>query len=762
MAITGTQGEFLSFQVSGAGAIRSVAYGSGVVSGEDLHRYQNAIDAKVPVDATYGNVVFRWSDEIAVFEARGTGLHETGAYAALESTVAGLTYDVVHSGIASYSGAVEASGICPLYAVGITPALASGALNDAWSSGVCGNPIDGFTETGYYQTSETRLSTPTQIVQTYGAYGSHYDIWVATAVVEYTGGFGNKIASVVCTGIHTGRQVVHGEQFVPKPIVSTASSWIGTHGDSVSLVGYGFHGLTGISIGSQPCSFLYSGAQLASFTVPSGQLDDYINFYGQYGVEGTSYQKFVSSSVTAGPAANLNMSFNGGQLYYANKTVTNDPLCVFGKNFSGLTSLSVNTPSNNSIDILSASTYANTFIRVPITGLTEEGLYDLSASNSINSITASGIFYIRDAPTSSYSAVPVFSKNISYMNEHTSEADLTQNLEGIDFDFVLAHSFPYVGDGLGAEEIGVNFESDHITSGNVYYRLLKATSLQNVINKYTIIGKGVTENIATDNASSLWGSGRYTVDEFDYAWNEHSPYLNSLVCNIISSGSSSSVENPTFSKTGLMTGNFSSAPWDDPKIINLRDLALSDFYSYESNLTCSLAGSGISSGIVGTAMGSGVTINTTGLSSGQNDADLQSIIDNQYPGYSITSKIVTTSGLDEDKLMISGVSFPYPSTELSNTSSSTWWYLLNSGVSEWYPDGYLGGDSLTSGFAMVTGLPIATGFLVTTGKDSASAVQNLEAEVTNNYLNCTTGNYTLTLSGHLINITRTGYFYGHC
>tara|TARA_B100000614_G_C14407207_1_gene436244 strand:- start:44 stop:745 length:702 start_codon:yes stop_codon:yes gene_type:complete len=227
-------------------------------------------------------------------------------------------------------------------------------------------------------------------------------------------------------------------------------------------------------------------------------------------------------------------------------------------------------------------------------------------------------------------------------------------------------------------------------------------------------------------------------------------------------------ENNSFTSAGTYTGEVVGNPLLLPLITQLRNNNLASYSGYiaTTNLSCQALDGGVTSGIIGsTSSGEAVTVSFSGYAAADNIAAINAMLDSTgaYSGYNLISTSTGIIDNFESYSFSSGISFPFPSVELTNLSFGNTWHAIHySGMQQLYPAGWNGEHSLTSGFAIVTGSPTDSTTLTFSGQ-TVSAVNNLiSGEINDNRSYCTTGDPSYFNTGEIVNLYETGYFYGYC
>ena len=100
--------------------------------------------------------------------------------------------------------------------------------------------------------------------------------------------------------------------------------------------------------------------------------------------------------------------------------------------------------------------------------------------------------------------------------------------------------------------------------------------------------------------------------------------------------------------------------------------------------------------------------------------------------------------------------------DLNNTNHQIWHSVHYSGMQELYPGGWNGEHSLTSGYTVFTGALGSPTTLTFSGKSVSNVNSLISGEIQDNRYYCSTGDPSHFATGEIVNLYRTGYFWGYC
>jgi len=751
MPVSGNIGDTIQFQVTGANSVTGVKFGDGQANFSKIS--QTVLDAVVPQTASYGKVTFQKQNDIETFDITATGNGEAGAYDALSGVINtsgffGTALSGCATGAVTFTDYNSASGVCVITATGNSLAQASGIVTSGHESGYCGGPT-GFT-IGEYTVSQTRLGSVTA-----SALGGS-DNFVAFATVEYTGNLNVKQASVTVTCNESGIQSQTTENFVPISRINSFTA-VNSGGGDIQILGNALSSVSGIRLGTG-INLNFTGASntLINASIPVGNYEDFLYFDLYSGLLEISDTKYFTSGEVSGSDQTQQLFLFPNQKYTKNKGAT-DNIAIRGSGLSDLDSFKF--VSKHAVEVFPVSfTGTSGQVITPVTGL-ETGLHDVVASKSGVSVTGENFVQILDNISHSFDYETFITSGIKYLGE-LSSGGFSSLLNTKNYQLLTT------GD---ADRICLEFSGGNITAGGVAFDLTKDSNItQTVQSEYTIKGFGLSQSAATTNAYNKFNSGIYTQGLYG-AYNPSTSYkVGPRVCNIISEVTGLITENNSFTSAGTYTGEVVGNPLLLPLITQLRNNNLASYSGYiaTTDLSCQALDGGVTSGVIGsTSSGEAVTVSSSGYVAADNTAAINAMLDSTgaYSGYNLIS--TSTGIIDnlESYSFSSGISFPFPSSELTNLSFGNTWYAIHySGMQQLYPAGWNGEHSLTSGFAIVTGSPTDSTSLTFSGQ-TVSAVNNLiSGEINDNRSYCTTGDPSYFNTGEIVNLTETGYFYGYC
>ena len=751
MAVSGNIGDSIRFEITDATSVTGVRFGSGQANFNKVS--QSVIDALVPQTATYDKVVFQKENSVEVFDITATGDGNDDAYNNLSGIIntSGF-FDTALSGCATgavtFSDVNSASGVCVITATGSSLAQASGLVVSGHESGYCGGPT-GFT-TGDYVVSETRLGDVTA-----SALGGS-DNFVAFATVEYTGDLNVKQAAVTVTCNESGIQTETTDKFVPVSRINNFTI-VPSGGGTITIFGNAFTSVTGVRLGSGiNLSFTNTNTGISA-TVPTGEYDDFIHLDLRSGLSAISDSKYVTSGQISGSDKSQDFFVFPSQKIVANLGST-DNVIINGSGLNNLNSIIYRSKTNVEVTPSSFTSTSGQAI-VSISGLAT-GIHDVIVTKSGVSFTGSNFVEIQDSVSHGYAFENHVSSGFRYVQEKPTSEELATALSGESFEFSTTEE---------SDRVQVTFSGGVITGGNVTFNLSKKSIVsKNVTNEYTVKGFGLSASDSETEAFNKFNSGIYSEDQYGDYSSEFSYSLDSRVCSITGESTNTTNQESTFTSTGTYTGQVAGDPLSLPLIAALRSANQTSYESYTGtqNLGCSVISStGVTSGVIGSAStGEAVNISATSFDPAQNLASINSQISNTgvYSGYVLLSTSTGISDNFESVSYSSGISFPFATSQLEDTTSQIWHNVFNSGIDLLYPSGWTGQHSLTSGFAVITGSATGSSTLTFSGKSIDAVNSLISGEIQNNRKYCTTGDPAYFNTGEIVNLTETGYFYGYC
>ena len=752
MPTSGNINESVQFHVGGAGSITGVNFGEGLANFSIINT--GIIEASVPQTASYGKVVFGKQNITEIFNVTATGNGDSAAYTALTGQINSLGYYVSASGcstgVTTFTENNSASGVCVISATGSSVSSASGVMVSAHGSGFCGGPT-GFS-TGSYTVSQTRLSGIS--VNQLGVDNNY----VALGLVEYTGNLGVKKAAVTVTCETSGRTSQTDYNFVP---VSRINSFtvVPSGGGLITLSGNCFTSVTGVNLGAGQ-SLAFGGVSNTEISgqVPTGEFNDKIYLYLYSGLTVVSSQNYVTSGVVSGIDKSQTLSILPNQNLVANRGLVGS-IIVNGSGMNNLTGVKFVSAQDVEINV-SNFTGTSGQVTASINGLAT-GFHDIVLSKTGASATGENIVQILDSGSFSYSYETVLSSGFNYIGEQSSSSGLASILNS------TTYAFEHAGE---ADRISVEFSGESINAGNITFSLNKKSSITKTVqSNYTIKANASASGASVTAAYDKFNSGIYTTSLYG-AYDPSSSYeINDRVCDVNSESTSLNSVSTNFTSTGVHTGTVSGNPELSLALIGLlRNNDVSQYTTYvgQQSLSCVVNQStGITSGVVGmTATGSGINISASGFSTSSNTVAINDMISSTgaYSGYVLISTSTGISDNFESYIYQSGITFPHSSSDLNNTNSQIWHNVFGSGIAILYPGGYAGEHGLTSGFAIITGSATGTTQLSFSGQSVSSVNNSISGEITNNRSQCTTGDPSHFVTGEVVNLYQTGYFYGYC
>ena len=730
--ISGHIGESISFNVQNAGSVTGVFFGNGEGSFDITNNYY--VKARVPDNANWDYVYFHKQDGTAAYTYEGTGYKQTGALEDLTSElVLSGALGVCTSGSVGYSNLYEASGICILSATGDTQTGASGKLYSAYGSGLCGNDTDGYTNRGY-SASSTRLSN-------FSTFQSPAGDWLALGEAQDTGDFVYQKAStqVLCPAPRVEQT---SYKFVPIPKFIYFTPLEAVENSGVGILGQAFVGITGATIsGVNINSFQIIDNSTISGTIPAGNFDNKIVLYAKSGVTVESdlaFKTFYGTSLqTVEPEA---LSLFTTQIERV-RGFTGTGV-MYGRNISGLTTGYLLDEDADKIDLLSDSnfSYSSESLQVPLSGL-GEGVYDIFIQNPSGVATVFNCISIKDGPSITNSYASFYeSALINVPDEFNSALEASANLAGAEWTFDLSKD---------ADKICLLFNNTSIVEGNTKLKLERVLGEDYSSDRtYTFQGLGGSEETSRTAALAQYAG------------------LNQSVCKITSSGVEQNITYPTFVNSTLVTGSLTGIMEDHPTVVGLRNQSLQGFDAHADNnphLSCGISGYIYTSGVVESTGYAEVYLSHASYSTGTNATNILQQL-TAYPDYEIISWEHTGIDLREPHFYASGISWPYPSNLISDTSSEPWENILHSGL------GVLSSDdgglaNLSSGYNPVDSeTTTSTGSFVVTGATLTNAYGLIDDIQLTGFSRCETGNLNVSKLLIIEPSARayTGYFWGYC
>ena len=748
-AISGNIGQIVPFNVTQAGAITGVYFGSGLSQNAKAQSNNTTILAKVPEDANWDYVTFKKTPETRTHNIDATGYKQTGAFSNLNAEVVASGFsNSCTSGAVSYSNAVSAVTICNLNATGSSEALASGRLYDAYVSGLCGD--DGsYTDSGYTSAS-TRVSD-------YAAFEDDSGDWLAIGTIEDTGNFTNQKASVAVT-CSTPRSEATSYKFVPIPLITSFSPAEGEQGDPLNIYGYALHDVSNISINDSGVTFQRVSNTRLSGSVPAGVFNHKVKVVGPSGVTSESVENYKSLSNIAPSAATLSLSILPNQFLVRKKGST-ESMSVIGSNITGLSSATLTDQGGTSVNLLSDSSFShtNTVLSIPASGL-NQGVYDLSIQGTRGSASASDIISIIDSPVINQSTVPIFSSVL--INEPTTY-DTQDALETAKYNSQYSFTTTEKPD-----KICLSMRNSGITSGSTTFKLgYEYDNSFNSTDYYYIKATGQTIVKSAKLADSMFNSGIYTTDEYGDSYDAFSYALQPCLCTITNSGNTYISSTSSFYRSGMMTGLIAGETGNHPSIVPIKDLCISDFNAYANErpyLSCAQSGFLYSTEVLSSSSFPTIYLSGTGYSNAISSGSVTQQL-NSHPGYIITNWNHGYVNIREANTYKSGINYPYPTASFADYTLPAWENIRLSGMNDLYPNGYPGGDNLTTSYAHTNSNNYQFNNKISgVAGTEAQAILQIESQKDTSYSQCLTGNYVLSSTTINTTLNLTGTTYGYC
>ena len=474
---------------------------------------------------------------------------------------------------------------------------------------------------------------------------------------------------------------------------------------------------------------------------------------------------FIMSTGTAGiftianrQTANFSDTITQFQINQQDTNFYTDNVIINGSGLNNLNSIIYRSKTNVEVTPSSFTSTSGQAI-VSISGLAT-GIHDVIVTKSGVSFTGSNFVEIQDSVSHGYAFENHVSSGFRYVQEKPTSEELATALSGESFEFSTTEE---------SDRVQVTFSGGVITGGNVTFNLSKKSIVsKNVTNEYTVKGFGLNASDSETEAFNKFNSGIYSEDQYGDYSSEFSYSLDSRVCSITGESTNTTNQESTFTSTGTYTGQVAGDPLSLPLIAALRSANQASYESYTGtqNLGCSVISStGVTSGVIGSAStGEAVSISATSFDPAQNLASINSQISNTgvYSGYVLLSTSTGISDNFESVSYSSGISFPFATSQLEDTTSQIWHNVFNSGIDLLYPSGWTGQHSLTSGFAVITGSATGSSTFTFSGKSIDAVNSLISGEIQNNRKYCTTGDPSYFNTGEIVNLTETGYFYGYC
>ena len=697
---SGHIGEQVEFNVGSAGSVTGVKFGvSSVSTSFSVQPDGASVLARVPTDAQWGVVTFYKRPQVEMHNVIGSGYANTGALNDLQNNINALNLSsTCESGAVSYSNTYEATQICELRATGVSELGVSGVIYDAYGSGLCGNNADGFVSSGY-STADTRLNE-------FSTFQNKSGEWLGIGFVEDTGNFVYKTAKVEVTCTESSQESTP-YSFVPIPLITDFNPKEVKQGDSLKIDGHAFVGVTNVEVNNVNVNHQVVNNSYISGSVPSGTFAHKIKLTGPSGVTALSLDDLVSFSPLAGGTEDNTLKIVDNQSTSINQGDAEN-VSIFGENVTGLTSAALIDENLNSINVFidpSFSYNSNTVSFSPQN--LQVGVYDLVLTNLVNTASGNNILTVLGEPSFSYDYVNTSSSNL------IEEPQIFNDRPSVQTTFAnKAYNFATNED---ADRFCLKFNNNEATSGIVAYELQRpvVNPAQTHIDKYFIKSSGVNLADARSMSAAKWNSGIYTYDAFGYYYDSYSYKLDHCFCRIIDSGDS-------------LYGVNENAVYADL----------------------------FATGLAQTGDDAAVKQN--------NENNINQQLSQNYPNYTLASLTHNSSVEAVPYTFSSGIDYPFPTNILTNCSDSFWDKLYDSGKAELYPHGYTTGIA-SSGCSHTNSSSLTYNTSLSgVGKSESAAKDIIEIERGLNYVNCQTGNASVSTITITESITRSGITYGYC
>ena len=748
MPVSGNIKDTIQFNLTDAVSVTGVKFGSGQANFSTIT--ETALDATVPQTATYGKVTFQKRNSIEVFDITATGDGDSNAYSALTGQINSLGYYESASGCTtgsvSFSQNYTASGVCVITTTGTSSSGASGEMVNAHSSGFCGGPT-GFTS-GSYTVSETRLNNVSV-----NQLGNNTN-YVAVGLVEYTGNFNVKKASVTVT-CDTPQESETDYNFVPVSRINNFTV-LPSGGGKINIFGNALTSVTGVNIGTGANIPFSGGNTTITGDFPTGNYEDFLHFHLYSGLSVLSSQKYITSGELSGANKEEPFAIVANQKITSIKNQGGNAI-INGSGLNGIDSIKfVSKQSLEKTPFTSSSTKNQ--IVASLAGL-ETGLHDFVVTKSGVSLTGVNFIQILDNVTHSYGYETFMSSGVSYLGEESTESELSGILNSFIYGILTT------GD---ASRISFNISGNNISSGDITFSLSKKSNVTKTVNSlYYIKGFATSSGESVTKAYDKFNSGIYSEGEFGDYDPSSSYKISDRVCDITNQTTTDTTESKTFKATGTHTGEITGSPLDLNVVLDLQSDTQSQWTGYTGtkNLSCSISSETVTSGVIGTvATGSGIYISQSGFNSGENLIAINNRISDtgDYSGYNLISTTTEIINNNQTYSYSSGISFPFSASDINDTSSQSWVNILNSGLNDLYPAGWTGQDSLNSGVQVVTGASAGSTTVTFSGKTTEEVNNLIGEEQAINRSYCSTGDPSYYLTGEIVNLTEIKFFSGYC
>ena len=136
---------------------------------------------------------------------------------------------------------------------------------------------------------------------------------------------------------------------------------------------------------------------------------------------------------------------------------------------------------------------------------------------------------------------------------------------------------------------------------------------------------------------------------------------------------------------------------------------------------------------------------------------------NSHPGYIITNWNHGYVNIREANTYKSGINYPYPTASFADYTLPAWENIRLSGMNDLYPNGYPGGDNLTTSYAHTNSNNYQFNNKISgVAGTEAQAILQIESQKDTSYSQCLTGNYVLSSTTINTTLNLTGTTYGYC
>jgi hypothetical protein len=260
--------------------------------------------------------------------------------------------------------------------------------------------------------------------------------------------------------------------FVPEPIINTFFPGTGLPGDTITIDGQAFSGVTGLTVNNLSGSFSVVSNTGITFTVPTGNAYGYIKVFGQSGVSYTSTDKFLPVAYVTGLST------------YSAHTGTS--IDILGTNF--ITDLLYNTTGSKYL--VSFNGITGEFDRINITKLQGTIPYGAESGKVTVASNVSGIYHdsaatlniLKESPeiTGIFPSSGITSGSVYVLGENFY--DVTGVLLSGTIQVVEEIFTPYAGTGVAFD--GGDYASDFFTIDARVYSYKTIDSVKHFSSNY--------------------------------------------------------------------------------------------------------------------------------------------------------------------------------------------------------------------------------------------------------------------------------------